>query len=38
MIGISVAADKEWEAVLDRFNLKVEDCLAYPFGEIFRYH
>lgn len=33
MIGISVASKKEWEAVLNRFNIKIEDCNVFPFGE-----
>lgn len=33
MIGISIAAKKEWEAVLNRFNVRIEDCNAFPFGE-----
>ena len=36
MIGISVAAKKEWEAVLDKFNVNVEDCEVFPFGEYFK--
>jgi adenosylhomocysteine nucleosidase/adenosylhomocysteine/aminodeoxyfutalosine nucleosidase len=35
MIGISVAAKKEWEAVLDKYNINIEDCNKYPFGEYF---
>jgi adenosylhomocysteine nucleosidase/adenosylhomocysteine/aminodeoxyfutalosine nucleosidase len=35
MIGISVAAKKEWEAVLDKYNINIEDCKKYPFGEYF---
>lgn len=35
MIGISVAANKEWEAVLERFNHTSEDCKKFPFGEYF---
>lgn len=33
MIGISVAAKKEWDVVLNRFKIKIEDCNAFPFGE-----
>ena len=33
MIGISVAARKEWDVVLNRFKIKIEDCNAFPFGE-----
>lgn len=35
MIGISVAAKKEWEVVLDKYNINIEDCKKYPFGEYF---
>ena len=33
MIGISVAAKKEWEAVLNKLDKKIEDCNQFPFGE-----
>ena len=33
MIGISIAAKKEWEAVLEKLNIKIEDCEKFPFGE-----
>ena len=36
MIGISVAAKKEWEAVLDKFNINIENCETFPFGEYFK--
>lgn len=36
MIGISIAAKKEWEAVLDRFNINIESCEKFPFGEFFK--
>lgn len=36
MIGISIAAKKEWEAVLDRFNINIESCEKFPFGEYFK--
>ena len=36
MIGISVAAKKEWEAVLDKFNISFESCETFPFGEYFK--
>ena len=36
MIGISVAAKKEWEAVLDKFNINIESCETFPFGEYFK--
>ena len=35
MIGISVPARLEWEAVLNRFNLTHDDCKQYPIGEYF---
>lgn len=34
MIGISIAAKKEWEAVLEKFNIK--SCETFPFGEYFK--
>lgn len=36
MIGISVAANKEWESVLNKFNISVESCKTFPFGEYFK--
>ncbi len=36
MIGISIAAKKEWEAVLEKFNIKANDCGVFPFGEYFK--
>lgn len=36
MIGISVAAQKEWEAVLDKFEINIADCEMFPFGEYFK--
>lgn len=36
MIGISIAAKKEWEAVLDKFSINIEDCKKFPFGEYFK--
>lgn len=36
MIGISVAAKKEWEATLNYFGLTHEECEKYPFGEYFK--
>ena len=36
MIGISVAAKKEWEAVLDKYNINVDSCNKFPFGEYFK--
>jgi adenosylhomocysteine nucleosidase/adenosylhomocysteine/aminodeoxyfutalosine nucleosidase len=38
MIGISIAAKKEWEAVLDRFNINIDSCNKSPFGEYFKYN
>lgn len=35
MIGISIAAKREWEAVLDKFRINVECCEKFPFGEYF---
>ncbi len=35
MIGISVSAKREWKAVLDRFQINVDFCIKYPFGESF---
>lgn len=36
MIGISVAAKKEWEATLNYFGVSHEKCIRYPFGEYFK--
>lgn len=36
MIGISVAAKKEWEAVLEKYNINLNNCNSYPFGEYFK--
>ena len=36
MIGISIAAKKEWEATLNYFGLIHEECEKYPFGEYFK--
>lgn len=36
MIGISIAAKKEWEAVLNKFNINIENCAKFPFGEYFK--
>lgn len=36
MVGISIAAKKEWEAVLDKFNVDINSCSAFPFGEYFK--
>lgn len=35
MIGISIAAKREWKAVLDRFQMNIDSCTKYPFGEYF---
>ena len=35
MIGICVAAKKEWEAVLQLFNKNISECEKYPYGEYF---
>ena len=34
MIGICIAAKKEWESVLKKFN--ISNCEVYPFGEYFK--
>lgn len=35
MIGIGIAADIEWEAVLKYYNIKENDLNDYPFGSYF---
>lgn len=35
MLGISIAAKREWKAVLDRFQINIDSCIKYPFGEYF---
>lgn len=35
MIGISIAAKKEWQTVLSKYNIDVERCKKYPYGEYF---
>ena len=35
MIGISIAAKREWNAVLDKFLINIDSCNKYPFGEYF---
>lgn len=35
MIGVNIAAKKEWRAVLEKFNISSEICKSYPFGEYF---
>ena len=34
MIGISIAANKEWKSILEKFN--VSNCNTFPFGEYFK--
>lgn len=34
-IGISIAAKKEWEAVLNKYNINIDECSKFPFGEYF---
>lgn len=36
MIGISIAAKKEWESVLDKLNINIDKCNTFPFGEYFK--
>ena len=36
MIGISIAAKKEWEAVLNKLNININNCSNFPFGEYFK--
>lgn len=36
MIGISVAAKKEWETTLEYFNKCSNDCTNFPYGEYFK--
>ena len=33
MIGISVAESNEWDATLNFFGKKREECLISPYGE-----
>ena len=35
MIGISIAAKREWNAVLDKFQVSIDSCTKYTFGEYF---
>lgn len=35
MIGISIAAKREWKTVLDRFQKNIDSCIKYPLGEYF---
>lgn len=36
MIGISIAAKLEWEAVLAKLNIDINECNNFPFGEYFK--
>lgn len=36
MIGISISARKEWDAVLDKFNINMSSLEKYPLGEYFK--
>lgn len=35
IIGISIAAKREWKAVLDKIQINLDSCTEYPFGEYF---
>lgn len=35
MIGVSIAAKREWKAVLEKFQIDLDSCTKYPFGEYF---
>ena len=35
MTGISIAAKREWNAVLDKFQVNIDSCTKYPFREYF---
>ena len=35
MIGISIAASKEWKVILDKYNKTEKDLIDYPYGEYF---
>lgn len=35
MIGISVAASREWKVILERYNKTEKNLLSYPYGEYF---
>ncbi|MBQ2729814.1 MAG: 5'-methylthioadenosine/S-adenosylhomocysteine nucleosidase [Clostridia bacterium] len=35
MKGISVAAKREWNVILDRYQMNADGCTKYPFGEYF---
>ena len=36
MIGISISARKEWDAILDKFNINMSSLEKYPLGEYFK--
>lgn len=36
MVGVSVAAKKEWNAILQKFNIDINHCGIFPFGEYFK--
>lgn len=35
MIGISIAASKEWKIILERYDKTKKDLIIYPYGEYF---
>lgn len=35
MIGVSIAASKEWEVILNKYNKTEKDLINYPYGEYF---
>ncbi len=37
MIGISIAATPEWEAVIKKLNIDENKIKNYPYGEYFEY-
>lgn len=37
MIGISIAATPEWEAVIEKLNVDESKIKSYPYGEFFEY-
>ena len=38
MIGISIAATPEWEAVIKKLNIDENKIKNYPYGEYFEYN
>lgn len=36
MIGISIAAKVEWKAILEKYDIDIDKCKKYPFGEYFQ--